>query len=139
MDMLAQRSKLASTAIPVKDAAGNILGYTTGTGASLPNPNRNTRNITRQAQIEGQWFNFYDDGTAELMAVPANATSTAPIIAWDGTKTVELPPGTDINALPPGLSLLPQTNATPAPAAPGTASAPAAPSATKSFMDRFKK
>jgi hypothetical protein len=40
-DLMADRMKAASTAVPVRDPqTGQVMGYVTGTGASLPNPAR---------------------------------------------------------------------------------------------------
>lgn len=103
---LQQRTQLASTAIPVLGPNGETLGYTTGTGASLPNMNR-PRQVTRSGvEIDGEFWNFYDNGDAERVAnVPKNPGG-GKLMAWDGTKVVDLPPGTDTTNLPLGLTLL---------------------------------
>jgi hypothetical protein len=84
MDMLAQRSRLASTAIPVKDAAGNILGYTTGTGASLPNIRPQQSMTAEEAEQYGlQPVGTYSDGSIKY-GQPKAAT----------TRGYQLIPGT---------------------------------------------
>jgi hypothetical protein len=72
MDMLTQRSRLASTAIPVKDAEGNILGYTTGTGASLPNIRPQQSMTAEEAEQYGlQPVGTYSDGSIKYGRPPA--------------------------------------------------------------------
>jgi hypothetical protein len=72
MDMLAQRSRLASTAIPVKDAEGNILGYTTGTGASLPNIRPQQSMTAEEAEQYGlKAVGTYSDGSIKYGRPPA--------------------------------------------------------------------
>jgi hypothetical protein len=84
MDMLAQRSRLASTAIPVKDAEGNILGYTTGTGASLPNIRPQQSMTAEEAEQYGlQPVGTYSDGSIKY-GQPKAAT----------TRGYQLIPGT---------------------------------------------
>jgi hypothetical protein len=84
MDMLAQRSRLASQAIPVKDAAGNILGYTTGTGASLPNIRPQQSMTAEEAEQYGlQPVGTYSDGSIKY-GQPKAAT----------TRGYQLIPGT---------------------------------------------
>lgn len=98
---LQQRTQLASTAIPVTDpATGQILGYTTGTGASLPNMNR-PRTVQRTAEIDGQYYNFFDDGTAEPIANVPRSPGKQTVIDRIGGKIIELPAGVDISQLPP--------------------------------------
>ena len=96
---LQQRTQLASTAIPVLGPNGETLGYTTGTGASLPNMNR-ARTVQRTAEIDGQYYNFFDDGTAEPIAnVPRTPGKQFAIDRLQG-KVIELPPGVDPAQLP---------------------------------------
>jgi len=84
MDMLAQRSRLASTAIPVKDAEGNILGYTTGTGASLPNIRPQQSMTAEEAEQYGlEAVGTYSDGSIKY-GQPKAAT----------TRGYQLIPGT---------------------------------------------
>jgi hypothetical protein len=84
MDMLTQRSRLASTAIPVKDAEGNILGYTTGTGASLPNIRPQQSMTAEEAEQYGlQPVGTYSDGSIKY-GQPKAAT----------TRGYQLIPGT---------------------------------------------
>jgi hypothetical protein len=141
MDMLAQRSKLASTAIPVKDAAGNILGYTTGTGASLPALNNRRRSMTAE---EAEQYGLVAVGSDEYGNVkygqPKPAAKQQFIDSFTG-NTVQFDADIDTSSLDPKryTPLRRTTTAPAAPAAGSAAPAPAAPSATKSFMDRFKK
>jgi hypothetical protein len=120
-----RRIQAAATAIPVRDQqTGEVRGYVSGTGASLPSPGMDGgRKIRRQQMVEGQMYNFFDDGTAEPVNI-ATAGSDK-IQAWDtgNARMVELPADTDVTKLPPGLTLLPRTGTptTPAPAAPAAA------------------
>jgi hypothetical protein len=101
---LQQRTQLASTAIPVLGPNGETLGYTTGTGASLPNINR-ARTVQRTAEIDGQYYNFFDDGTAEPIAnVPRSPGKQFALNPLGEIK--ELPPGITADQLPAGFTLL---------------------------------
>jgi hypothetical protein len=96
---------------------GEVRGYVSGTGASLPSPGLNAgRQIRRQQMVEGQMYNFFDDGTAEPVNMPGAGTGSDKIQAWDtgNARMVELPADTDVTKLPPGLTLLPRTGTTPA-------------------------
>jgi hypothetical protein len=139
-----RRIQAAATAIPVRDQqTGEVRGYVSGTGASLPSPGMDGgRKIRRQQMVEGQMYNFFDDGTAEPVNI-ATAGSDK-IQAWDtgNARMVELPADTDVTKLPPGLTLLPRTGTAPA-AKTDTAKTDAAkPTATgaksrvKALMDR---
>jgi hypothetical protein len=137
MDMLAQRSRLASQAIPVKDAEGNIITYISGTGASLPNVNNRPRRVQRTVEVDGTMYNVYEDGSAApLSGLPTAAPKQQFIDSTTG-RIVEFDADIDTSSLDPDQ--FKPVSRKPTAAAPGTASAPAAPSATKSFMDRFKK
>ncbi|WP_196301176.1 hypothetical protein, partial [Streptococcus pneumoniae] len=95
---LQQRTQLAATAIPVLGPNGETLGYTTGTGASLPNINR-ARTVQRTAEIDGQFYNFFDDGTAEPIAnVPRSPGKQFALNPLGEIK--ELPPGITADQLP---------------------------------------
>jgi hypothetical protein len=84
MDMLAQRSRLASTAIPVKDAEGNIITYISGTGASLPNIRPQQSMTAEEAEQYGlQAVGTYSDGSIKY-GQPKAAT----------TRGYQLIPGT---------------------------------------------
>lgn len=111
-----QRIQAAATAIPVRDQqTGEVRGYVSGTGASLPTPGLNGgRQIRRQQMVEGQMYNFFDDGTAEPVNIAIAGTDK--IQAWDtgNARMVELPADTDVTKLPPGLTLLPRTGTAPA-------------------------
>lgn len=103
---LQQRTQLASTAIPVTDpATGQILGYTTGTGASLPATNR-PRTVQRTAEIDGQFYNFFDDGTAEPIANVPRSSGKVVAINTLNNQTIDLPPGTTADQLPPGFTII---------------------------------
>ena len=107
-----QRMQAATTALPIRDANGNILGYTNGLGASLPNPQGTSRQVRRQAEVNGQWMNFFDDGSVEPVAVPGGNAANQPVLAWDGSKVVTLPADTDVANLPYGLTPLPSRGKT---------------------------
>lgn len=97
---LQQRGQLASTAIAVRDPnTGEIMGYTTGTGASLPNMNR-PRRVQRTEEIDGQFYNFFDDGTAEPIANVPRSPGKQTVIDRINGKLIELPPGVDPSQLP---------------------------------------
>jgi len=141
-----RRLQAAATAIPVRDQqTGEVRGYVSGTGASLPSPGMDGgRKIRRQQMVEGQMYNFFDDGTAEPVNIATAGTGTDKIQAWDtgNARMVELPADTDVTKLPPGLTLLPRTGTAPA-AKTDTAKTDAAkPTATgaksrvKALMDR---
>jgi hypothetical protein len=50
-DLMADRMKAASTAVPVRDPqTGQVMGYVTGTGASLPSPRQSMENLTAAEQ-----------------------------------------------------------------------------------------
>jgi hypothetical protein len=84
MDMLAQRSRLASQAIPVKDAEGNIITYISGTGASLPNIRPQQSMTAEEAEQYGlQPVGTYSDGSIKY-GQPKAAT----------TRGYQLIPGT---------------------------------------------
>ncbi len=100
---LEQRSQLASRAIAVRDEQGNIRGYTTGTGASLPNPETSRPRIVKMGD---QWVQLNDDGTT----TPFNA-GTEPKFAWNGSQFIQLPPDIDETKLPPELKLVPRKGA----------------------------
>ena len=97
---LQQRGQLASTAIAVRDPnTGQIMGYTTGTGASLPNMNR-PRRVQSTEEINGQFYNFFDDGTAEPIANVPRSPGKQTVIDRINGKLIELPPGVDPSQLP---------------------------------------
>lgn len=145
---LEQRSQLASRAIAVRDEQGNIRGYTTGTGASLPMPGTTGRTVRRQAEVNGQWMNFFDDGSVEPVDVPGASPENQPVLAWDGSRVVTLPANTDTASLPMGLTLLPskgreaggaKTDTTKPGAAKPAATTPEGKSRVKALMDRRKQ
>jgi len=135
MDMLAQRSKLASTAIPVKDAAGNILGYTTGTGASLPNLNNNRqRQVQRTVEVDGTMYNVYEDGSAAPISGLPTAAPKQQFIDSTTGRIVEFDADIDTSSLDPNQ--FKPVSRKPTPATPGTATAdPTAPVAITSPDD----
>ena len=137
---LEQRSQLASRAIPVRDEQGNIRGYTTGTGASLPNPETSRPRIGKMGD---QWVQLNDDGTT----TPFNA-GTEPKFAWNGSQFIQLPPDIDETNLPPELKLVPRkgaevggakTDTTKPGAAKPAATTPEGKSRVKALMDRRKQ
>ena len=102
---LQQRGQLASTAIAVRNPnTGQIMGYTTGTGASLPNMNR-PRRVQSTEEINGQFYNFFDDGTAEPIANVPQATGKQYVLNPLG-EIKELPPGITADQLPEGFTVL---------------------------------
>jgi len=121
MDMLAQRSKLASTAIPVKDAAGNILGYTTGTGASLPNLNNRPRQVQRTVEVDGTMYNVYEDGSAAPISGLPTAAPKQQFIDSTTGRIVEFDADIDTSSLDPDQ--FKPVSRKPTPATPGTATA----------------
>jgi hypothetical protein len=134
MDMLAQRSKLASTAIPVKDAAGNILGYTTGTGASLPNLNNRPRQVQRTVEVDGTMYNVYEDGSAAPISGLPTAAPKQQFIDQTTGRIVEFDADIDTSSL--DENQFKPVSRKPTPATPGTATAdPTAPVAITSPDD----
>jgi len=121
MDMLAQRSRLASTAIPVKDAAGNILGYTTGTGASLPNLNNRPRQVQRTVEVDGTMYNVYEDGSAAPISGLPTAAPKQQFIDSTTGRIVEFDADIDTSSLDPNQ--FKPVSRKPTPAASGTATA----------------
>ena len=121
MDMLTQRSRLASTAIPVKDAAGNILGYTTGTGASLPALNNRPRQVQRTVEVDGTMYNVYEDGSAAPISGLPTAAPKQQFIDSTTGRIVEFDADIDTSSLDPG-QFTPVARK-PTPATPGTATA----------------
>jgi hypothetical protein len=121
MDMLTQRSRLASTAIPVKDAAGNILGYTTGTGASLPALNNRPRQVQRTVEVDGTMYNVYEDGSAAPISGLPTAAPKQQFIDSTTGRIVEFDADIDTSSLDP--SQFTPVARKPTPATPGTATA----------------
>ncbi len=107
----AQRSQLASTAIPVTDpATGQVMGWTNGLGASLPNSTeQGNKRVHATREVNGQMMKIFTDGSMEPL-VPEGTATVQPVLAWDGSKVVTLPAGTDVTALP-GLTPLPRAGA----------------------------
>jgi hypothetical protein len=121
MDMLAQRSRLASTAIPVKDAEGNILGYTTGTGASLPALNNRPRQVQKTVEVDGTMYNVYEDGSAAPISGLPTAAPKQQFIDSTTGRIVEFDADIDTSSLDP--SQFTPVARKPTPATPGTATA----------------
>jgi hypothetical protein len=121
MDMLTQRSRLASTAIPVKDAEGNILGYTTGTGASLPNINNRPRQVQRTVEVDGTMYNVYEDGSAAPISGLPTAAPKQQFIDSTTGRIVEFDADIDTSSLDP--SQFTPVARKPTPATPGAATA----------------
>ena len=121
MDMLTQRSRLASTAIPVKDAAGNILGYTTGTGASLPNLNNRPRQVQRTVEVDGTMYNVYEDGSAAPISGLPTAAPKQQFIDSTTGRIVEFDADIDTSSLDPNQ--FKPVSRKPTPVTPGTATA----------------
>jgi hypothetical protein len=125
MDMLTQRSRLASTAIPVKDAAGNILGYTTGTGASLPALNNRPRQVQRTVEVDGTMYNVYEDGSAAPISGLPTAAPKQQFIDSTTGRIVEFDADIDTSSLDPNQFT--PVSRKPTPATPGTATSTAGP------------
>jgi hypothetical protein len=125
MDMLTQRSRLASTAIPVKDAEGNILGYTTGTGASLPNVNNRPRRVQRTVEVDGTMYNVYEDGSAAPISGLPTAAPKQQFIDSTTGRIVEFDADIDTSSLDPDQ--FKPVSRKPTPATPGTATPTAGP------------
>jgi len=121
MDMLTQRSKLASTAIPVKDAAGNILGYTTGTGASLPALNNRPRQVQRTVEVDGTMYNVYEDGSAAPISGLPTAAPKQQFIDSTTGRIVEFDADIGTTSLDPNQ--FKPVSRKPTPATPGAATA----------------
>jgi hypothetical protein len=126
MDMLAQRSRLASQAIPVKDAEGNIITYISGTGASLPNLNNRPRRVQRTVEVDGTMYNVYEDGSAAPISGLPTAAPKQQFIDVGTGRIVEFDADIDTSSLDPNqftpVARKP-TPATPGTATPGTATA----------------
>jgi hypothetical protein len=122
--MLAQRSRLASTAIPVKDAEGNIITYISGTGASLPNINNRPRRVQRTVEVDGTMYNVYEDGSAAPISGLPTAAPKQQFIDSTTGRIVEFDADIDTSSLDPDQFKPVSRKPTPAaPATPGTATA----------------
>jgi hypothetical protein len=119
MDMLAQRSRLASTAIPVKDDEGNIITYVSGTGASLPNINNRPRQVQRTVEVDGTMYNVYEDGSAAPISGLPTAAPKQQFIDVGTGRIVEFDADIDTSSLDPN-QFTPVARK-PTPATPGTA------------------
>lgn len=133
-----QRAQLAATAMPVTDPrTGQVMGWTNGLGASLPQPETGgVKRVHSQREVNGVLMNFYTDGTSEPALPNQTSTTAQPTLAWDGTKVVTLPPGVDTTALPAGLTLLKQQNGETGGATTDPAKPEAAKSRVKALMER---
>jgi hypothetical protein len=111
MDMLAQRSRLASTAIPVKDAAGNILGYTPAPAPASPT------STTAPAKCNAPSKSTAPCTTSTKTAAPPPSPASPPPPPSSNSSTQ--PPAASSNSTP---TLTPpawiQTNSNPSPANP---------------------
>ena len=119
MDMLTQRSRLASQAIPVKDAEGNIITYISGTGASLPNVNNRPRRVQRTVEVDGTMYNVYEDGSAAPISGLPTAAPKQQFIDQNTGNIVEFDADIDTSSLDP--TQFKPVSRKPTPATPGTA------------------
>jgi hypothetical protein len=125
MDMLAQRSRLASQAIPVKDAEGNIITYISGTGASLPALNNRPRQVQRTVEVDGTMYNVYDDGSAAPISGLPTAAPKQQFIDSTTGRIVEFDADIDTSSLDP--SQFTPVSRKSSPAAPSAATPTAGP------------
>jgi len=97
----AMRMQAASTAVPVRDpSTGEVKGYVTGTGASLPNMNA-PRRVQRTVEVDGTMYNVYEDGSpaSPIPGLPTAAPKQQFIDQYTG-RIVEFDANIDTSGLP---------------------------------------